>query len=412
MRSTMKRLSVRPGKLRTATLTGLLLFMTGMMTMVHLITLLPYVLYIVVIGGMLALYLGRSLGSRGLRMGGNLQRYLCWYGLFTLLVVLSLLYTVNTVNPDYAVKRVAVTCCLGLLTAGLVRTRDHFRILANGLIAGSFFVVAAALVFEGFELGMGRLGKMTVGSAVSFSGIMLVGCICAQWRAVSVRHHRRRFAAMALFLFAMILLSGSRRAMLVAMLMLMLQLMLSREIRKSRKVLLLLAAATALCVFVYLLFTNKTLYAMIGWRIESMLQTVLGSAQVEDASMLERSAMKDYGYRLFRERPVAGWGVHGFAYKFNGFYGKLLYSHCGFSEILSCYGLIGFVLFYQVFVRYALRARRVLKSRDGVQVLMLVYALLTLISESGSMAFLTPQVVVMLTAGMNLMRLPPVQARG
>lgn len=380
----------------------LILFLTGAMTMIHLVTLFSYVLYGVVIVGLVGLWIVLLFRRHSAPVKKGLLRYLLWYGLFAFLIVASMVYTVNTVNPDYVLKRVLVIFALGLIVSDMVQTKRDFGMLANGLIAGGLMVALISVTHEGLRVGIGRIGKATVGSAVALSGIMIVSFVCAVWQATSAQKKKWIYGALAVFFFAVIVLTGSRRALLISAMFVIAQVFVDNGIQKSRKMMLVLALALAGCIFGYMLFANEQLYNLIGWRLESMIQTALGTASSEDASMRERSVMKAYAYELFAQRPWLGYGAHGFAYMFDQYYGKLLYSHCGYTEILSCYGIVGFVIFYWVFLVFLKQGRNVLAKGDSCQKALLIYAALTLACEVITIAFITPQVVVMLTAGLNM----------
>ncbi|CVH74390.1 hypothetical protein BN3662_00203 [Clostridiales bacterium CHKCI006] len=55
-----------------------------------------------------------------------------------------------------------------------------------------------------------------------------------------------------------------------------------------------------------------------------------------------------YGMQYFLEKPIFGFGQSGFAILFNNDYGRLVYSHNNYVELLANLGLFGF-LFYYVF---------------------------------------------------------------
>tara|TARA_B100000945_G_scaffold259294_1_gene217180 strand:- start:995 stop:1921 length:927 start_codon:yes stop_codon:yes gene_type:complete len=62
---------------------------------------------------------------------------------------------------------------------------------------------------------------------------------------------------------------------------------------------------------------------------------------------LHRYALGQDALRLFFEKPIFGWGGDGFRY-----YNKVdfTYSHVNFLELLVNYGLIGFLLFYSMYI--------------------------------------------------------------
>lgn len=380
-----------------------LCFFTGIMTMIHLVILFPYEIYMATIFLLVAIdfiFLFRN----KLRLDVQTRRYLSWYGLFVIFVVGSLIYTVNTINPDYVIKRVVVIFALGWLVARSVRNERNFRGLANGLIFGAVIVAALAISTESGRLGIGRIGKHTVGSSVALSGIMLVAYICSLWYLVFFHEKKMKYGITCGFLFLIMILTGSRRAILLSLLFIPVLLLLNKEIDKSKKTMAFLVGSIVVLIAGYILIENEAFYSLVGWRFESMLQTILSSdSSIEDASMLERTVMRKYAIQLFHERPIFGYGVHGFAYKFSSYYGKLLYSHAGFVEILSCYGLIGFFIYYRGFILILLDALKIRKKMNRCHVLLIVYAIMTFSTDMYTISFITPQVVVMLTAGMTLL---------
>lgn len=381
-------------------LKDVLIFCTGFLTMIHQVTVFPYLLYG---GAAVTLVIFAFLVQTHDMLSANTARYLLWYGLFTLLVLVSLLYTVNSINPEYVTKRVLVIFVLALIVAGCVTSQSDVLVLLDGLIAGSIAVAVTTLLHEGSKMGTSRMGGETVGSAVAFSGILLTGFLCAAWRAIYLWRGRLLCFAVALFSFVMIIYTGSRRALILSAVYLLLFAGLNPNVAKTRRsVSVLLALCAASAMFYFLMF-DPALYNLVGWRLENLVESVDGSWSV-DESMAERQVMRSYALQLFLERPLLGYGVHGFAYEFYFYYGKLLYSHSGFVEILSCYGLIGFALFYRVYLDFARRRRLLIRPVVPCQVLFLVYALVTLVADSFTIAFLTPYVIVMMTAGMNVIR--------
>jgi len=394
----------RMRKMRTIPLRSAVLFGTGVMTMVHLVILFPNILYAAAIAMLLggcALFLGQ----KKFRLDKDTVTYLSWYGALYVLILISVLYTVNTINPDNIIKRCGAIFILGFITAVLLKQEQDFMTLANGLIAGTLIVIGICIVHEGTQIGMGRIGRSTVGSAVALSNIVLVGFICAVWKFIFKQKGRVLNGLLSAGMLAIIVLTGSRRSLIISMMAAILLVLFNRKIKKSKRFIFIFILLLLTCIFVYLLFTNQILYGLIGWRIESMLSTMFGiGSTVEDASMAERSKMKEYAYEMFLERPLFGYGVHSFAYKCYGLYGKLVTSHCGYTELLACYGIVGFIIFYRVFVLYVRRSRRVFKTGTDVQILMVIFTALTLMCEIYTVAFITPQVSIMLTAGLNLLR--------
>ncbi len=378
-------------------------FLAGFMTMIHLVSLFPYEIHMAAISLLVAIDFVFLYKCR-LRIDAPTGRYISWYGLFVLYIFASLLYTANTENPDYVIKRVAVIFALGWLVSRSVRNEKNLIAIANGLIIGAIIVAALALATESERIGIKRIGNYTVGSSVALSGIMLVAYICGLWHLVFFHEKKKEYVITCGFLFLIIVLTGSRRAILLSLLFIPILLLLNKEIDKSKKVVVFLVVTIVLLIVGFAVMEIEALYSLVGWRFESMLQTMLLSdSGVEDASMLERTIMREYAFQLFLEKPIFGYGVHGFAYKFSLYYGKLVYSHAGFVEILSCYGLIGFLVYYRGFILIFLDATKIRKRANRCHVLLISYAIMTILTDMYTISFITPQVVVMLTAGMTML---------
>ena len=65
------------------------------------------------------------------------------------------------------------------------------------------------------------------------------------------------------------------------------------------------------------------------------------------SSELHRYALAQDGLRMFYEKPIFGWGGDGFRY-FNNI--DRSYSHMNFIELLVNYGIVGFMLFYSMYI--------------------------------------------------------------
>ena len=99
-------------------------------------------------------------------------------------------------------------------------------------------------------------------------------------------------------------------------------------------------------IIFYLLLNVPLLYDIIGERIETMV-TALGSSNnlERDSSIEHRTAMKEQAIILWKSAPIFGHGVNSFWFLSPITAGRAT-SHCGFTEILCSFGLIGFILFY------------------------------------------------------------------
>lgn len=104
-------------------------------------------------------------------------------------------------------------------------------------------------------------------------------------------------------------------------------------------------ACMILVATVILILNNNTLYNLIGFRFVELLNYFTGSGYV-DFSTMERVYLISLAKQIFCEHPILGIGLDNYSYMLGLTYGKSVYSHCTYWEILSSLGLIGFLIYY------------------------------------------------------------------
>lgn len=373
-------------------------FFTGFLTIFHVNIIFPPIISIFLV----CILLGSHLLSKELKISKKLSKvYLRWYGGFSALVLLSCIYTVNSLNPDYVVRRVLITFILGFIVSQTVYSQNSFLSLAKGLVCGNLVITLLCFYKEGIlNFGAMRLGTVTVGSAVNLSGLLLVGFICSLIIYFVDLYKPKRYLFFCVLFLITDVLSGSRRSVILCVVFFVMYILVNKQVKKNKKIIALIIILGAITVAYNYIMTNENIYRIFGYRFSSLLNSINGSEI--DASSNERNGMKSLAMSLFMERPILGWGCHGFAYFYNKYAGILLFSHCGFTEILSCYGIVGFGIFYSVFYRLFKKIRKHFFQRTLLEIYLGVYIAITLISEFYTMAFISPQVIIMITATLNV----------
>jgi O-antigen ligase len=89
------------------------------------------------------------------------------------------------------------------------------------------------------------------------------------------------------------------------------------------------------------------LYSKIGIRLEQTFMTNSTSGIHGDSV---RESMILYGWDSFLQRPIFGWGHASFKFLFGNFFGRYVYSHNNYIELLTNLGLIGFVYYYGFYI--------------------------------------------------------------
>lgn len=324
-----------------------------------------------------------------------------WYLAFTLFCMFSLTYTINKINPDFVYRRIIVYLLLLFLVTPFFEEKNNIKTTVKGFIIGGIIGISIVLFNQYNLIGITRLGPGIYGSAAEFGNTCMLTLASFIW----LRKHfiKNKILRLLTFIFIIIgtILSGARKAILVPLLMMIFLQLLDRRKKMTKKVIMLLLMAVVSISIVYASLNNEYLYKYVGYRIESGISSVLGKDS-EDASLQERGSFKVLAIDMFKEKPIYGWGMHSFAIK-NYYYHNstiyLLYSHDGFLEILSCYGIIGFLLFYWIFVYILCNYKKMLY--DDIGVFLFSYTIIILLMEPYSICFLNSYYILLIGAAAN-----------
>ena len=101
---------------------------------------------------------------------------------------------------------------------------------------------------------------------------------------------------------------------------------------------------------IYIILGSIFIYQVATYVMDSKyFYRFFQSFYYEEVSYVElhRYALAQDGLRMFYEKPIFGWGADGFRH-FNNI--DKTYSHMNFMELLVNYGIIGFMLFYSMYI--------------------------------------------------------------
>lgn len=143
----------------------------------------------------------------------------------------------------------------------------------------------------------------------------------------------------ALWFVIIILLTGSRKGLIMVILGTALLMFLLYPEKRTKN---LLISVCVLFILYSALMNVPWLYTIAGSRFETMLNAVLGKP-VEEGSLMSRLYYIHLGWEYFLQRPWTGYGLDCFRYLR---YAYETYSHNNYIELLFSGGIIGFVLYY------------------------------------------------------------------
>ncbi|MDR2579855.1 MAG: O-antigen ligase family protein [Fibromonadaceae bacterium] len=279
----------------------------------------------------------------------NGRFFLSWYGVFFLFVTCSLLWTQNYIDPEVIIKRLFFVFITVFLIIQNIYSKETFHYFLKGLIFGSIATLAITLYIEKDLLGIYRIGSKVSGSENVFGSILSAGLIASF--ILNIQTKRKIYLLYAILCFIGSALSGSRLPLAFCLLAFLIFYFYKAN-NFAKKLKMLLAALVIAIISAYSVLNVPVLYNAIGFRFELFAFALLHGDKV-DHSFSKRSAMKEEAMKLWLESPVIGNGVNSFWVLSPVTEGNAT-SHSGFTEILCCFGIIGFILFYWPFFRNAL----------------------------------------------------------
>ena len=183
------------------------------------------------------------------------------------------------------------------------------------------------------------------------------------------------YLACMLIFVAFILVTGSRRAlMMVGIAFVFFSLKHAKNLKKKLKAILIVAVGLA--VIYILLVSIPQLYQIIGRRLQNLVVSAVKKTTNSQADS-DRIDMIRRGFEMFLERPFFGWGMGGFRYV-SGI--DHAYSHNNVIELLSATGIFGCVVYYLIFFYLGWSIRKNGKMNDEM-ILCFLFVVFSLISD-------------------------------
>lgn len=196
-------------------------------------------------------------------------------------------------------------------------------------------------------------------------------------------------------LFALILLSGSKKALLIVIITVCLMTILTHRNKASAFCI----AVLALLLGYILLINVPILYTMIGNRVESLMNGILSLRSIGDLSSADlmksalnasdrtRFNMLIKGLQWFAEKPVLGHGMANYIVLYGSIASKAQYAHNNFIEIGVGMGIVGVLWYYSMYWNVLRTAKRNLKKSMLAKVA-LTLVVLQFVVDFGTVSYL------------------------
>lgn len=275
------------------------------------------------------------------------KNYYLWQALFIFIMLCSVVYTIN--SEHWTSQLLVMFKILLKITTVIIICGDFNGVqkLLKGFSALGL-AIFMTLLFTGRLYERGRLGTDLLGNANSFAHIVMIMMTGAMYYIFNAERKVLKAVNIGITIldFYLIFLSGGRKFILYAVVFVYVSIVV-RANRIKVKNLILATIAVGVLVFAgyRIIMMNDVLYRTIGIRLIG-IGSVQGVMGVDDQTRLMQR-----GIEMFLQRPLFGYGIGGFQQYSANHYGRYVYAHSNYVELLADFGIVGFIIYISRYIK-------------------------------------------------------------
>ncbi|ALS76419.1 hypothetical protein AUC31_14960 [Planococcus rifietoensis] len=283
-----------------------------------------------------------------------------------ILLFLSFLSYFWSMDGNIVFSKSVTLAQLSILSLGIYNTiekkRDIEKLLKY-IVVGGLIMCGYSIYYYGLEeLLNALLYGLRVGGDINQENSFGYFSVITFAILVSYALHKKRYSPFLIstipFLFA--ILSGSRKAVLLLIICLILLVM----IYNYKKIFtLFISLGVAMGALFWLSTLN--IFDNTFKRFESLIASLSGNSET-DNSFETRSTMIQFGWEIFKESPLLGYGTGNYRVIYEDFFGTFSPSHNNYIELLVNNGLIWTLIFYGLHLYIIFVLIRYIKERDYI----------------------------------------------
>lgn len=148
-----------------------------------------------------------------------------------------------------------------------------------------------------------------------------------------------------------------------------------------------------LFLIVTFIIAKLNIFEGLNERMMKMLNMFSGGGDV-DRSSLMRQQMISIGIEQFKKTPIFGIGVDNPRYLVQPYFDKTYYLHNNYVELLTGVGIIGFILYYAVYLYLIFNLIKHRKNSVNSYYLILVLLILRLVMDYGAVSYYSKETYI------------------
>jgi O-antigen ligase len=314
---------------------------------------------------------------------GAFHGFIVTFGLFCLI---SSIWAINANDAiDKGITIFEILICLTVFY-WYYRKQDGVDSLLKSVMWGGYVVTFYTYLVTGVD---NVISVLTIAGRLSstFDNINSIGMLAAITVIIALYYLMYEGFSLC-FMFTvpaiiLIIASGSRKALVILVFGVLL--LLSLKIISKQKVF----GIIKICIFLFITYfivlglSSLKVFTGIGLRMQGLLAAITGQGTIDHSAWLRQQYIK-IGLQIFKNHPFLGIGM-GNVHILNSI--NDTYLHNNYIELLANGGIIGFTLYYSIFIFFFKRIFAAKDSTDNKAKIVITLMLCLLISDYGMVSY-------------------------
>lgn len=328
--------------------------------------------------------------------------YVKWMLSFTIFAGLSFFWAISLANAAYRYQTLVLNfICIYCLLVYLKSCPTRINIILKTLCFAPLILETRVIV---------SYGLLAFANTRSLDGIMspnsigmraAIAVVLGTFFLVKQGKHKALYLPSIFLNLAIVILSASRKAIFFMIVPLLLHYVLcqnnSLKFWRNFTIVLLLIGLTY-----YGIMNIPFVYDLVGYRIETMINGILGLGKTDGSTSLRLKMIK-WGFKWFKRKPWFGYGLNNYKSllgRMNTSYGREgVYAHNNYVEMLVNLGITGTAIYYFIYLKLFMKAVRARKRLNGLQQILVCIFGAIVLGEIGMVTYieLYVQIIIALT---------------
>lgn len=310
-------------------------------------------------------------------------KYFTWYIIFIIYNLFSIIWSIDV---EYSVDlMIGILITIFYIFGIMIYATDYEKLknVMKILIFAYVYMSIRLLLFETAQPGTENYGNV-VGLYFNRIALSLAYGILISFYLYK-KEKKYIYLIFILLFYYIIYLTGSRKGLLMPIAFIGLFLLLNMGISLKKLLKNFIIIIGIIIVLISIIKSNDTLEK----RIMDLYDSIVNDSTTEDGSIIERRYFRETAMEIFYENPLIGIGTNGFRafLRLIGYNGTISYSHCNYTELLATLGIIGFGLYYVMYVKILRKVFENYNSSNIDKILSISFIVVQTIFEYGFVSF-------------------------